>query len=187
MQESGKRKLIKGKKVLITGYPGVGKTTLIIKLAQALKDKAPIKGFYTEEVREAGQRVGFRLTTFAGQEDWLSHVNIRSPYRVGKYRVNLAGFEHLVVPLLESSQATPTVFIIDEIGKMECFSEKFRKAAINALDAGNVVLGTIAVGGTDFIREIKERKDIKIYEVTVQNRDVLPEYLIGEIERIFKK
>jgi len=46
-------------------------------------------------------------------------------------------------------------------------------------------LGTIAVGGTDFIREIKERKDIKIYEVRVQNRNVLPEYLIEEIEWFF--
>ena len=79
------------------------------------------------------------------------------------------------------------IIIIDEIGKMECFSEKFCQAAINALNAGNVVLGTIAVGGTDFIREIKERKDIKIFEVMVQNRDVLPEQLIEEIEWFFKK
>jgi nucleoside-triphosphatase THEP1 len=69
---------------------------------------------------------------------------------------------------------------------MECFSEKFCMAAVKALDARNIVLGTIAVGGTDFIREIKERKDIKVYEVTTQNRDELPGNLIREIEWFFK-
>ena len=69
---------------------------------------------------------------------------------------------------------------------MECFSEKFCEAAVKALDAKNVVLGTIAVGGTEFIREVKDRKDIRIYEVTAQNRDELPEQLIEEIGYFFK-
>ena len=77
--------------------------------------------------------------------------------------------------------------ILDEIGKMECFSEKFCEAASKALDAPNVVLGTIAVGGTDFIKKVKERKDIKIYEVTAQNRNELPEQLIEEIERLLER
>ena len=76
------------------------------------------------------------------------------------------------------------IIILDEIGKMECFSERFREAALKALDSKNVVLGTIAVGGDDFIRGIKTRSDVKVYEVTLENRDRLPRELIDTIENL---
>jgi len=170
--------------IFLTGPPSSGKTTVIKKVLAKLKRKAT--GFHTEEIRKNGKRVGFLMETLNGKQGLLGHEEITSRFHIRRYGVSIENVENLAVPSI-TPRSEDEIIIIDEIGKMECFSEKFRKAAINALDAGNVVLGTIAVGGTDFIREIKERKDIKIYEVTVQNRDVLPEYLIGEIERIFKK
>jgi len=130
--------------------------------------------------------VGFLMETLSGKKGLLAHEEIKSSFHIRRYGVSIENIESLAVPsIIPSSEEE--IIIIDEIGKMECFSERFRKAAINALDLENVVLGTIPAGGTDFIRGIKERKDIKIYEVTVQNRDGLPEYLVGEIEKIFKK
>ena len=70
------------KKLLITGRPGAGKTTLIKKVARMLQPFHPV-GFYTEEIRAQGQRVGFQLVSLDGQRRIMSHVDIPSPFRVG--------------------------------------------------------------------------------------------------------
>ena len=48
--------------LLVTGVPGIGKTTLVRRLAMQLQQYR-IGGFYTEEIRTGGQRQGFRLVT----------------------------------------------------------------------------------------------------------------------------
>jgi nucleoside-triphosphatase len=84
------------KKFLITGRPGAGKTTLIKKAAGMLQPFHPV-GFYTEEIREQGVRVGFQLVSLDGQTRVISHVGIPGPFRVGKYGVDIEGFERFLV------------------------------------------------------------------------------------------
>ena len=48
--------------LLITGAPGIGKTSVIRRAAEGLKHKG-LRGFYTEEIREDGERRGFRLVS----------------------------------------------------------------------------------------------------------------------------
>ena len=67
---------------------------------------------------------------------------------------------------------------------MECFSPAFKQATTNALKASNIVIGTITLGGDDFIREIKERKDMEVNEVTVDNRDLLPGIILRKVSNI---
>jgi nucleoside-triphosphatase len=67
---------------------------------------------------------------------------------------------------------------------MECFSGLFKKAAADALDSPNIVIGTITFGGDDFIQAIKNRPDIEIYEVTQENRDSLPEMVLSKISEL---
>ena len=169
--------------IFLTGPPSSGKTTVIKKVLSKLKRKAT--GFHTEEIKKNDKRVGFMMKTLDGKEGLLGHEDIKSSFYIRRYGVSIENIENLAVPSI-TPQSEDEIIIIDEIGKMECFSGKFCEAALNALDARNVVLGTIAVGGTDFIREIKQRKDIKIYDVTIQNRNVLPENLIEEIELLLK-
>ena len=64
---------------------------------------------------------------------------------------------------------------------MECFSLAFKQATTNAIDAPNIVIGTITLGGDDFIQEIKKRQDMEISEVTVENRDLLPDIMLKKI------
>ena len=123
------------------------------------------------------------MKTLDGQEGLLGHETIKSSYHIRRYGVSIENIEQLAVPAI-TPQSEDTIVVIDEIGKMECFSSAFCKAALKALDAPNMVLGTIAVGGTDFIRALKERKDIKIYEVTLQNRDQLPDLLLEIISPV---
>ena len=155
--------------LLITGVPGVGKTTFIIQLFEALEELHPI-GFFTREIREAGTRVGFEIIGFDGNRRLLSHVDIRSRYRVGKYGVDIEGFEEYLATLdLEGTGKNPV--IIDEIGKMECYSPLFRDLVIRLLERDRLFIATIARNGTPFIESIKERKDIIFFEITRENRD----------------
>jgi nucleoside-triphosphatase len=159
------------KNILITGLPGVGKTTLIKKLCEELKNFHPA-GFYTTEIRQKGNRKGFELISLDGRRGILSHTEIKSLYRVGKYKVDIKGFEDFLETILFSDPATPLV-IIDEIGKMECFSDKFRRLLKETLDSEKFVIATIALKGAGLIAEIKRRLDIKVFEITQSNRDNL--------------
>ena len=183
MSEEGNLSEKRVRNIFLTGPPSSGKTTVIKKVLSKLERKTT--GFHTEEIKKNSKRVGFLMKTLDGNEGLLGHENIKSRFYIRRYGVSIENIETLAIPSI-TPQSENEIIIIDEIGKMECFSEKFCVAAVKALDARNVVLGTIAVGGTDFIREIKERKDIKVYEVTTQNRDELPGNLIREIEWFFK-
>jgi nucleoside-triphosphatase len=167
--------------ILITGLPGVGKTTLIKNIVEALKDLHPV-GFYTEEIREEGTRKGFELISLDGRRGLLSHTDIQGPHRVGKYKVDVKGFEAFLgsIPLLTPSTR---LVIIDEIGKMECFSERFKECLIECLNSEKWVIATIALKGSGIIEEIKKRKDVKLFEITQGNRNSLLPDILSEVEK----
>jgi nucleoside-triphosphatase len=162
--------------ILLTGAPGVGKTTVIRKVAARLVGRT-IRGFTTAEIRSGGERRGFRLETFEGKAAVLAHVSIRSPYRIGKYGVDLAALETVVEDALDP-RANADVYLVDEIGKMECLSEKFVSAATELLDSGKCLVATIALRGSGFIESVKRRSDVVLWTVTRSNRDSLPDQIL---------
>lgn len=168
------------KNLLLTGVPGVGKTTVVLKVAKLLTGKR-VTGFYTEEIREAGVRKGFEVVTLDGQKGPLSHVSFHGPHRVGKYGVDVKGFEATVLPLLAEAGLSGTIVIVDEIGKMECFSTRFVEAVRALLDSPARVVATIAKQGSGFIHEVKQRGDVTPFEVTRQNRDTLAQELAAMV------
>ncbi|NXA61075.1 NTPCR triphosphatase, partial [Mohoua ochrocephala] len=163
-------------------FSGVGKTTLIQKVTQALKSSGvPIDGFYTQEVREGGRRTGFDVVTLSGNRGPLSRVSpssdsvaSRREYRVGQYVVDLVSFEQLVLPMLRNvnhgGDAEKRICVIDEVGKMELFSQAFIQAVRQTLaGSGTVVLGTIPIPKgkpLDLVEEIRSRKDVKVFNVS---------------------
>ncbi|HXX81262.1 MAG TPA: NTPase [Thermodesulfovibrionales bacterium] len=164
------------KNILITGLPGVGKTTFIKKLSEELRNLRPV-GFYTAEIREKSIRKGFELICFDGRRGILSHIDIKGPHRVGKYSVDIKGFEDVLDSIQFLNPAT-NLIIIDEIGKMECLSLKFRELIIKILDSEKFVIATIALKGSGVIEEIKKRDDVRLLEITKSNRESLvPEVL----------
>ncbi|NWV40089.1 NTPCR triphosphatase, partial [Grantiella picta] len=163
-----------------SAFLGVGKTTLIQKVAQALKSSGiPLDGFYTQEVREGGRRTGFDVVTLSGNRGPLSRVSLssassRREYRVGQYVVDLVSFEQLVLPMLrnvnDGGDTEKRIFVIDEIGKMELFSQAFIQAVRQVLaGSGTVVLGTIPIPKgkpLDLVEEIRSRQDVKVFNVS---------------------
>lgn len=165
------------KNIFLTGAPSSGKTTVIKKVIKNLN--FPANGFYTEEEKIDGKRVGFLMQTLDGRTGYLAHQDISSDFHVRRYGVSIKNIENMAVPSI--TIAGNNIIIIDEIGKMECFSEVFKQAARTALDSSNTVIGTITFGGGDFIQEIKDRENVEITEVTPENRDLLPDLILRKI------
>ena len=169
---------MKAKNILLTGPPRCGKSTLIERLIPQIN--RPLTGFFTREIREGGNRKGFSIITLDGKKGVLAHEESKSRVRVGKYGVNIDELDRIAVPAVIPSKPEEIV-IIDEIGKMECYSPLFRETLVKTLDSENTVIGSIALKGGPFIQKIKERKDVLLVTVSEKNRDSLVTYLIEQI------
>lgn len=170
-----------GHNLLLTGKPGVGKTTVIRKTLGMLKD-VPAGGFFTEEVRKGGRRIGFRVLTLDGQEAWLAREGFLSSHRVGKYGVNDEAIGRVIIPALQRALETSRLIVVDEIAKMELCHPSFGEAVWACLESPKPVLGVIQQSRLPFLEKVRARFDVQIWEVTVQNRDRLP----GEVVKILK-
>lgn len=154
----------------------MGKTTLIQKIIERM-GSVPMAGFYTAEIRSGGSRRGFDLYGLNGKHRTLAHVDLDSQDRVGKYGVDTGGFEEFL-EMLDILNPDKELIVMDEIGRMELLSNRFRSLVRDVLNSDKQLLATIALEEGGFIREIKQRSDIHLLEVTRDNRDRLPGALI---------
>lgn len=158
-------------KILLTGPPKSGKTTLVCQVAELLTK--PYVGFYTEEILDKGKRAGFALRTFSGKKGILAHVRLNSKDRVGKYKVDISDLEQLALPEISEGLKEKKIILIDEIGKMELFSEEFKEVVWEVLDSDSPFLGTIIYTSHCWADRIKGRKDVELIEVTETNGNEL--------------
>jgi nucleoside-triphosphatase len=159
----------KSAKILITGSPGCGKTTAVMKILEKL-DCKNVAGFFTQEIRHNGKRLGFRWERLDGIAGTLAHVDIKGSFKVGRYGVDVAGFEKTIVPVLDAGQDAE-LFIIDEIGKMECFSEKFAAAVCRLFESDKSVIATVAKKGVGLISEVKNYPNVQLFNLSKNERD----------------
>jgi len=173
-------------KILLTGLPGCGKTTAIIRICAGLKHLR-LAGFFTEEIRVHNNRTGFRWKKLDGTEGILAHVDIKSRFRVGKYGVDVEGFERDVVPILDVERSDAELFVIDEIGKMECFSQKFVEAIRRLFIADKPVLAAVAQKGAGLIAEVKDYPMVKLFNLNERNRDSVAGEIIELLSTLKQK
>ncbi len=165
------------KNLLLTGRPGIGKTTLIRALVEKL---SPSKagGFWSKEIREGGRRVGFSIETLSGQTGVLAHCGLSSGPRLGRYFVNIKDINEIAVPSLVSARESDKLIIIDEIAKMELFSREFACEVRRCLDSRRVI-ATIQQRREKFLDEVRARNDVRLLELTVSNRNEMPRKIIA--------
>ncbi|KAK1410527.1 hypothetical protein QVD17_37064 [Tagetes erecta] len=178
--------------LLVTGSPGVGKTTLIAKILETLKSSNPslkIQGFFTREIREAGERVGFEVVTLDARTAPLALTNTSSAESVrwptvGRYRVDVASFESLALPELQVKEDTD-LFVIDEVGKMELFSSLFFPAVLRILESNKPFLATIPIpkAGRDIpaVARLKNHPGATVFTLTKSNRDAMKDQIYSEL------
>lgn len=172
-------------KVVLTGKPCIGKTTIIKKLINNLKDR--VIGFWTEEVRDikTHQRVGFKIIDTEGNENIFASKNFNSVYVVGSYKVDLEKFESIAINILHKAlQSKDKVIVIDEIGKMELFSKSFIEIIKKIVFQPEYkLLATLPIKNVHpIVEKIRSLNNIKIFEVTFGNRN----FLLDEILKLFK-
>ena len=164
--------------LLLTGRPGVGKTTALRAASQRLGGFR-LAGFYTEEIRAGRERRGFRLVTFSGETAIIAHVDLPAP-RVSKYGVDVPSIDRFAAGL-DSPRERSAVHLVDEIGKMECLSEAFVGAMRHLIARGSPLVATVAQRGGGFIEEVKRGRDVEIWTVTELTRDALPDRIVAWI------
>lgn len=171
------------KHLLIVGRPGVGKTTLMRRLAGSLRGR-PIDGFLTEELREADQRQGFWLSPLDGRQILLAHKRMEGGLRVGPYRVNTSVLDDVAVPVIHRAIQHAFVLLLDELGKMELCSDQLEQAVQDALDHGPSVVATAGVAPLPFLQSVKRRKDVELIPLTAANRGLVEEELTARLQAL---
>lgn len=165
-------------KIFVTGNPGVGKTTLLKKLKDfCVKKGISTCGFITEEVRKNDVRVGFVLVNLrTGERFDFASIFKETPYKFGRYFLDIEKF-NIIIEAVFCDEGK--IFILDEIGKMEFFSKKFKEKLFDLLEKDKDIIASLH---RDFVPSFK--KYGKIYYLTYENRDKVEEEIKREILNI---
>lgn len=153
---------------LVTGPPGVGKTTLIRQVVSTMRMKAG--GFYTEDLRTAGSREGFRIVTLDGDMALLAAAGHPGAVYVSKYGVDLHELDRVAVAAMSRAVEHGHVVVADEIGAMQLFSRSFRRLIFEAVRSGHPLLGTVMLGRNAYADRIKRHKNVEVLTLTPDNR-----------------
>jgi nucleoside-triphosphatase len=164
-------------KILLEGRPGSGKTTVVVRLGELLAERGiGIGGFVTHELRERGRRVGFEIEALGAERTTLAHVTFEGTPRVGKYGVDIRAFERVALPALANPPARG-VLLIDELGRMELASERFREEVSRLFERPVNLVATVHVFRHPVTDSLKRRPDVERLHLTRDTRDQLPEQL----------
>lgn len=162
--------------IFLTGRPGVGKTTVLIRAVEKLKESGYIPGgMISRELRDKGSRIGFEIINLKTQaKGWLAHINQPSGPKIGKYRVNLKDLEQIGAKSIIEAIETADFIVIDEIGPMELYSRAFVNAVFQALHSNKLIVGTIHWRARGkLIETVRKSVESEIIEVNPQNREHL--------------
>lgn len=183
------------KKFFILGSPGVGKTTLIEYLFEFLKKYLSdfnFLGFITKEIREKGERKGFKIKILDSEEEYIlakrknftTSKEFKNKPSIGKYIVMIENLDK-TIDILEKKvkKEKNNFFIIDEIGKMEVLSFKFCNFIENILHSQNYLLATLGKGENLLLKNIRNFEPAFLCEVTKKNRNFLKNRLKLEFFR----
>ena len=165
-------------RILVEGRPGIGKTTVARRLVELIRERGlPLAGFTTEEIRDGGRRIGFAIEDVEGRRALLAAARLAGPPRVGRYGVDLEAFEKIALPAT-GGHPEARVTVIDELGKMELFSEEFKRAVSALFDGQTSVIATVQLHHHPLTDALKARPDVEVVRVTEANRDRLPKELL---------
>lgn len=172
------------KRILLTGRPGVGKTTALTRVVEDLRGRSvPIAGFYTKEVREGGRRLGFDLVDFEGGQQAMARSGMEAAHSVGRYGVDVQAVDRFAQATKAAIEDLPDdgVVLIDEVGRMELFSSSFRDLVEAVVVGRSRFVLTVTQAKVPLARRLLDREDVAVLQVTGQNRDALPARILEHL------
>jgi len=174
-------------KIGITGMPRVGKTEGLVRVIKRLENTYTFGGMVTVGIEENGKRVGFKIIDWMTKEERLfAHINLDTAYRVGKYKLDMKVLDEFGVPAIQKAMEAEEIdiIVIDEVGKLALESRKFRETVKEALDCEKPVLLTLHKKSRDsLLQDIRNMNNVRIFEITPVNRNILP----YKIEKLLKE
>ena len=176
--------------ILVTGRPGSGKSFLVEKVCERLKDIGySVGGMLTRDIREGGRRVGFEIVDLnSGERSIMAHVRIRGEARIGKYGVNLDSLRSIGARSIREAVEKADVVVIDEVGPMELKSREFIDAVKFAVESGKPILATIHYRlRNPLIMDLKSRVDSEVLEIDVKNREIVLDEVLRRITEIVNR
>jgi nucleoside-triphosphatase len=119
--------------------------------------------------------------TLDGEACMIADVHRPGAPRVGKYGVDVAAIDAVARRVL-APDAAAALFVIDEIGKMECLSKDFADAVRTLLALGRPLLATVSLRGEGLIEEVKRDPRARLAHLTRDNRDRLPQEIVRMLQ-----
>lgn len=173
-----------GRSLLLTGHPGIGKTTIIRKVIEALGNRAG--GFYTEEITGPGGRHGIKLITLSGREGTLAHKDLKAQRypRVGRYGVDTDVLDSVGVRALEKAIQRNRIVIVDQIGLMELYSRKFLEVLMGGFLGGAHIIGTIMTKSHPEADVFRYLSQVEIWEIDHRNRDTMHKHVLAWVDKL---
>ena len=167
----------------LTGPPGCGKTTAILRIVNELKKRGVrVEGMYTQELREGGRRIGFIIKRITGGEGTLAHVRFREGPRLGRYVVNLRDLEAIGVSALVDGLKEAEVIVVDEVGPMELFSQRFREAVEQLISSDKNAIITVHYRSRDpLVIKVKKTAGKNLIILNRENRDQIPAIIVKNV------
>nr|WP_269845618.1 nucleoside-triphosphatase [Paenibacillus selenitireducens] len=168
---------------LLTGKPRMGKTTMIKKLINDIGTDI-CGGFYTEEITNSDDRIGFRCVSVNGESVEIANVESPSKTRIGRYGIDIEKFENYAIKILQDALCSKKIIVIDEIGFMQMLSTSFQKMVHEIVSDNLIVLGTVPLDSHPEIDKIKYSKEVQMISLNEFNRDVISEFLVKDILKV---
>ncbi len=171
-------------KVAITGKPGAGKTAIVQRIAEMIKDHFTIGGYITLPIIEDDELVGYRLRNFVtGLEEVAAHRDWDIKPKINELGIRLDAVDRIATAALLQAIADHDLILIDEVGKLVSDSREYGVALKEALKCEKPMLITMHKRSRNpLLQTIRRRDDLRTLEVTPINAAILP----SKVVRILK-
>ena len=167
--------------IVLTGAPGVGKTTAVIRVARALKERGvKVGGIVSREQRINNMRVGFEFIDLTSNgRSVLASITGNGP-KVGKYFVNIAGCR-FAAERLTNAVRNSDVIICDEIGPMELKSKEFIDSVKNLLEVDKKVIVVVHQKLQHPLTDEFRNKSSLLINLDLENREKVNQILLDRL------
>ena len=169
--------------IVLTGAPGVGKTTALIRVAQALNERGvKVGGIVSRELRtnNNNMRIGVEFINLGTNDrNVLASITGNGP-KVGKYFVNIAGCR-FAAERLTNAVRNSDVIICDEIGPMEVKSREFIDSVKNLLDVDKKVIVVVHQKLQHLLADEFRNKSSLLIKLNLENREKVNEILLDRL------